>query len=83
MEIYNNLLALYNSALSLGRVAATYRQALDTHSNLSLLRRALEEGQITMIDYIKQTEIYYDIFNSAVDAERDYRLALARLRSAE
>ena len=45
----------------------------------SFLLSALTEGEISMIDYLVEIDLYYDALEQALAAERDYRHALAAL----
>ena len=44
-----------------------------------MLGRALDAGEISLIDYIVETSMYYDTVGQALAAERDYELAKAGL----
>ena len=44
-----------------------------------MLRKALEAGEISLLNYLLQIEAYYDAYNSMLEVERDYALAEAEL----
>jgi len=48
-----------------------------------LLMKSLNAGSISMSDYIIGTTLYYDTFDKALQAELDYRKALAELSAVE
>ena len=80
---YGQLRALYNRALGLQSTAQIYRQALDESNNTQLLNKALDAGEISLIDYISEISLYYDLLDEALNAERDYHKTLAELLAVE
>ena len=48
-----------------------------------LLKKALDAGEISMLDYILQLGLYYDSVNQALQAELDYQKAFAELSAVE
>lgn len=81
--LYSQMLELYNRAKGLRSTAGIYRQALKDSNSTSLLQKALDEGQISLLDYILETEMYYNAKDQALSTERDYRKALAELFASE
>ncbi len=81
MQFYNEVAALYRKAQSLRRVADEYRQALETLNTPALLRKALDEGQINVLDYTTEMIQYNEACEQALAAELDYQLVWAELRS--
>lgn len=71
--------ALYRRARSLERQVQTYRNALEEHDNSRLLKIALDEGHISIIEYLIEIGIYYDTIERALQAERDYLRTVAEL----
>lgn len=80
---YGQLRALYNRAMRLQSTAQLYRQALDESNNTQLLNKALDAGEISLIDYISEIGLYYDLLDEALKAERDYHKTLAELLAVE
>ena len=80
---YNRLQNLYIKASELNRNAAEYRNALSSYSNNSLLKKALDSGEISLLEYLLELEFYYDAVNNMLEAERDYELSLAELSAVE
>ena len=64
-----------------GLCGAITALALSRESTVSrsFLLSALTEGEISMIDYLVEIDLYYDALEQALAAERDYRHALASL----
>lgn len=82
-QFYSQLQILYNRALGLKTTADMYRKSLATVNNTHLLKKALDAGQISLLDYIVEMGLYYDTVNQALEAERDYQLAFAELSAVE
>jgi outer membrane protein TolC len=82
-QFHSHLRTLYERASGLKRTAEGYRQSLATLNNTALLKKALEAGEISLLDYMVEIGLYYDAMNQALSAERDYRLLLAELAAFE
>ena len=80
-EFYERLLSDYNKASGLRAAAEDFRQALESADNRDILLKAQEKGEISMIDYIVESDLYYSALEDYLESERDYRLALASLQS--
>lgn len=81
VQFYSTVATLYRKAQSLRRVADEYRQALEALNTPVLLRRALDEGQINVLDYTTEMIQYNEACEQALSAELDYQLAWAELRA--
>ncbi|MDR3140934.1 MAG: TolC family protein [Tannerellaceae bacterium] len=82
-QFYSRLRILYNRALGLKITAETWRKALLAVNNTGLLKKALDAGEISLLEYMMEIGLYYDAANRALDAEKEYRLAFAELSAAE
>jgi outer membrane protein TolC len=82
-QFYSQLQTLYNRAGGLKIIADKYRQSLSTINNTGLLEKALDAGEISLLDYIVEIGLYYATVNQALEAERDYQKALAELSAVE
>ena len=82
-QFYNHLQTSYLKAVSLQQNAHNIRQSLATHNNEPLLKKALDAGEISLLDYLLEVEFYYNAINKALEAERDFELAAAELKSFE
>ncbi|MCE5205035.1 MAG: TolC family protein [Porphyromonadaceae bacterium] len=82
-QFYNRLQNLFNQSTGLRDTAQKYRAALSSYSNEPLLKKALDAGEISLLDYLLELEFYYDAFNNMLEAERDYALAVAELTAVE
>lgn len=71
--------ALFRRTVNLKMVAQTYKTALEKTDNRLLLKTALDEGEISVLDYLTGMNLYYDAASKALDAERTYQKAFAEL----
>ena len=65
----------------LHHTASLYRRALDEANNTALLEKAMEEGFISVLEYLQGIELYYDYLDRSLSADRDYQHALASLEA--
>lgn len=72
---------LYASAQQLQQVANALQKDMQLMNNDQLLRRSLELGQISLLDYLLELSFYYTARTSQLEAERDAQLAVSALRS--
>jgi len=79
IQFYNYLQSVYFKAVSLQQSAHQIWQSLAIHSNEPLLKKALDTGEISLLDYLLEVEFYYNAINKAWEAERDFELAAAEL----
>ena len=82
-QIYSQLQILYDRAAGLKTIAANYRSALVNINNADLLKKALDMGEISLLEYIVEIGLYYNSINLALEAERDYQKAFAELSAVE
>lgn len=82
-QFFIQLQTLYSRTLGLKKVAETYRASLKNANNSTLLKQALDTGQISMLDYIVEVGLYYNTIDQALKAELDYQKAFAELSAVE
>lgn len=82
LQVRATLEELYHKAVSLKQLAADYGCVLRQASSAPLLRKALEAGSISLLDYLTELSQLYEAIEQAWEAERDYRQALTELESA-
>lgn len=79
IQFYNRLKSLHFKAFAMQQSAQKVRQSLSAHGNEPLLKKALDAGEISLLNYLLELEYYYDALNKALEAERDYEFALSEL----
>lgn len=65
----------------LQHTATLYRTALSEANNTELLQQAMNEGYISVLEYLQGIELYYEYLDRSLSAERDYQRALAELEA--
>jgi outer membrane protein TolC len=79
IQFYEYLKNLYEKAKGLGVTADEYRKSLSSLNSTGLLKKALEAGEISLLDYIIETGLYYNTVNLKLEAEREFQKAFAEL----
>lgn len=82
-QFYSSLEILYSRTIGLKNAADTYRASLASANNSTLLKKALDAGEISILDYIVEIGLYYNTVNQALQAELDYQKAFAELSAVE
>ena len=78
-EFCQRLRDLYRQAAALKDHAAKMRASLADADYRDYLLTALTRGEISMIDYLVEMDLYNEALEQALNAEREYRHALAAL----
>ncbi|MBR8537670.1 TolC family protein [Carboxylicivirga sediminis] len=81
LQLYHGLKAIYLKAGNMQAVAADYRSAMDALNNTELLQIALENGEISILEYMMELGIYYEAVENALNAELDYYLSVAQMNA--
>ena len=82
-RFYFDLLSQYNRAASLKENSELMRASLVETDSRDYLLSAQSKGEISMIEYLVETDQYYEALEQTLAAERDYHLALAELNAVE
>lgn len=82
-QFYAQLQLQFNRTIGLMENAQQYRNSLETANNTDLLKKALDAGQISILDYIVEIGLYYEVLNRTLEAEKDYQKALAELTAVD
>jgi outer membrane protein TolC len=80
-QFYNHLQMIYNKAVTLQENARRLRQSLGENNNEPLLKKALDAGEISLLNYLLEMEYYYDAVNKVLEMERDLEMVAAELWS--
>jgi len=82
-QFCNRLQTLYQKAVALQQNALTAMQSLTAYGNEPLLKKALDAGEISLLNYLLEIEFYYDAMNRALEIECDFELTVAELQAVE
>jgi outer membrane protein TolC len=82
-QLYAKLHNLHGRAAGLQATATEYRRVLTEYNGADLLKKALDAGEISLLDYIVELGLYYDTVTRTLEAERDFRVACAELAATE
>jgi len=80
LKFYNHLKALHSKIIGLQKNVNDYRKSLLLLDSSELLKKALEMGEISFIEYILELSIYYDSVNKLHELERDMNKSVAELK---
>ena len=79
LNLKTNLQQLYQQAEALQISRADYAKVLEQQRNIELLNKALNAGQLSVIDYFTELSTIYDSHQSYLDVEKEYHSILAQL----
>ena len=78
LQIENNLMALYNEMQQLKEAMDTYDMPL-LYKSIDLLKQALKEGQISLIEYFVEAETVYKNLQARMQLENQYQKVMATI----
>lgn len=70
---------LYEQYLHWRNTYSQYREILDSANNEELLDKALQHGEINLIEYLMETRYFYDAINRSLEAEKELQSSIASL----
>jgi outer membrane protein TolC len=79
VQIYNRFKILHAKAIGLQNNVSDYKSKLQTFDNAGLLTKALDKGEISLIEYMLEMSIYYESVKASLELEREMNKALAEL----
>lgn len=82
LHLENNLMALFNEMKQLKEAMDTYDVPL-LHQSLDLLKQALKEGQISLIEYFVEAEMVYKNLQARMQLENQYQKVMANIYKNE
>lgn len=77
--VENELHSLYNEALNLKTSIDEYDSVFRTQNNLALLNKAIQAGQISMIEYFVDVTTYYQSMQNYFQLQNQYQKVMAQL----
>ena len=82
LQVENNLMGLFNEMQQLKEAMSTYDVPL-LHKSLDLLKQALKEGQISLIEYFVEVESVYKNLQARMQLENQYQKVMASIYKNE
>lgn len=79
LQLYNKLKKLHAKTVDLQNNANNYRKNLASFDNSKLLKIALKNGEINLLNYILELSIYYESMTKLLALERDLNKTFAKL----
>jgi hypothetical protein len=77
---FSQLKGMYDQAKSLQELSLNYRSMLQNLDNSGLLLKALEAGQISLIEYMLELGFYYEAVNMMLETDRQLHKVIANLK---
>lgn len=78
-SLKSTLQQLYRQAQTLAESREEYRKILSDQQSIELLNKALNAGQISLVEYFTEIAVFYESRQNYLEVERDYFNALARI----
>jgi outer membrane protein TolC len=82
-QFYNQLKIQFEKAAGLQQTVNGYRQALQTSNNAELLKKALDQGEIPLINYLMELSFTYSAMDNLLKSEYELQKALSFLAQFE
>ena len=79
MQNYYQTEALYKKAVNLKQMVDDFDRFQQSDKTVSLLKKALDKGELSLINYILELGIYYEMVQSKLETQRDLQLVIAEL----
>ena len=80
VRFYTSLKALHSKTISLQNSVNDFQNRILTFNNVEMLRKALDLGELSIIDYFHEVEFYYESIEHLLDLEREFNKTAAQLR---
>lgn len=79
IQFYNKLKSLHSKAVELQKRVTDYRSSLKLYNNSELLQKALNKGEISLLDYLLEFSIYNESMLNLLEAERELYITTVEL----
>lgn len=77
--VENELLQLYNQSVALKTSIDEYSAVLKSQNNLALLNKAIQSGQISMIEYFVDVTTLYQSMQNYMQLQNEYQKVMAQI----
>lgn len=71
VQSYNQLKGQYKKAITLQKTLVGYREALQTVNSTELLKKALDAGELSLIEYMLELTLYYETNDKLLSLENE------------
>lgn len=79
LQFYNQLRIQFERAVSLQQTVYDYRQAIQSSNNAELLKKALDQGEIPLINYLMELSFTYLAMDNLLKSEYELNKAISFL----
>ncbi len=79
IQFYHQLKALHTKTIALQKNIRDYRSSLLSYDSTVLIKKALDKGDISLINYILEFSLYYESIGKLLQLERDMHKTMAAL----
>ncbi|KKL22687.1 hypothetical protein LCGC14_2432960, partial [marine sediment metagenome] len=79
VQLYNHLKVLHAKATGLQKIVSDYKENLKLFNNSELVAKALDKGEISLIEYMLELSIYYESVNNLLQSEMEMNKTVAEL----
>lgn len=79
LQFYHHLKSIHSKVVALQKNVNAYRLALGNVDNSALAKKALDLGEISIIDYLIQLSLYYESVDLLLDMEKEINKVNAEL----
>jgi cobalt-zinc-cadmium efflux system outer membrane protein len=79
LKYYNLLKTLHAKAVALQKSVDAYNSNLQMYNNSKLLYKALEKGELDLINYIMELSFYYESYRNLLDMKRELYKVVAEM----
>ncbi len=79
VQFYNHLRLIHTKTCAMQKNVTEYRTTLHSFDNSTLVQKALDAGDVSLIDYMLELSFFYDGINKLLALERDLNKSGAEL----
>jgi len=79
LQFYNHLKIQFEKAISLQNTVSEYRQSLQLYENTELLKKALDNGEISLLTYLMELSLAFTTIDKFMKAEHEFNKAMVIL----
>lgn len=79
LQLYNQLKIQFEKAISLKNMVDEYRQSLNLYSNAELLKKALDEGELSLLNYLMEISLTYTTIDTYIKGQNELNKSLILL----